>query len=94
MTLAELERWPHERVWGSLRKAELERHLAHYTALPVDRELCRGWAEISFNAKKQGKPIQAADAWIAASALYCQVSLITNNGNDYSTVRGLTVLTA
>ena len=52
MTLAELERWPLERVWGSLRKTELERHLAHYTALPVDRELCRGWAEISFNAKK------------------------------------------
>jgi len=42
MTLAELERWPLERVWGSLRKTELERHLAHYTALPVDRELCRG----------------------------------------------------
>ena len=78
---------------GLLRKAELERHLAHYTALPVDRELCRGWAEISFNAKKQGKPIQAADAWIAASALSVGF-LITNNGNDYSTVRGLTVLTA
>jgi len=64
MTLAELERWPLERVWGPLRKAELERHLAHCTVLPVNRELCRGWAEISFNAKKQGKPIQAADAWI------------------------------
>jgi predicted nucleic acid-binding protein len=89
MTLAELECWPLERVW-----AELGRHMAHYTVLPVNRELCRGWAEISFNAKKQGIPIQAADAWIAASALYCQVPLITNNGKDYSTVRGLTVLTA
>jgi len=83
MTLAELERWPLERVWGPLRKAERERHMAHYTVLPVNRELCRGWAEISFNAKKQGKPIQAADAWIAASALYYQVPLITNNGNDF-----------
>ena len=44
--------------------------------------------------RKQGIPIQAADAWIAAGALYCQVPLITNNANDYSTVRGLTVLTA
>ena len=68
MTLAELECWPLERLW-----AELVRHMAHYTVLPVNRELCRGWAEISFNAKKQGKPIQAADAWIAASALYYQV---------------------
>ena len=94
MTWPELERWPLERVWGLLRKAELERHMTPYTVLPVNRELCRGWAEISFNAKKQGIPIQAADAWIAASALYYQVPPISNNGNDYSTVRGLTVLTA
>ncbi len=67
MTLAELERWPLERAWGLLRKIELERHLAHYTVLPVNRELCRQWAEISFDAKRQGQPIQTADAWIAAS---------------------------
>jgi predicted nucleic acid-binding protein len=94
MTLAELERCPLARVCGPLRKTELERHLAHYTVLPVNRELCRKWTEISFHAKRQGQPIQTADAWIAASALYYQVPLITNNGNDYSMVRGLTVLSA
>lgn len=41
MTLAELERWPLERSWGALRRAELERHVSRYTVLPVNRELCR-----------------------------------------------------
>jgi predicted nucleic acid-binding protein len=77
-----------------LRKTELGRHLAFYTVLPVNRELCRKWAEVSFAAKSQGQPIQTADAWIAASALYYQVPLITNNGSDYSMVPGLTVLSA
>lgn len=30
MTLAELERWPLERRWGSARKGDLAQHLAQY----------------------------------------------------------------
>ena len=89
MTLAELERRPLERAWGSARKLDLARHLTPYTVLPVSRELCLEWAEVSFDAKRQGQPIQTADAWIGASALYYQVPLITNNVDDYSMVRGL-----
>ena len=94
MTLAELERWPLERAWGPVRKRELTQHLTHYTLLPAHRELCRLWADVSFEAKRQGRPIETADAWIAASALYYQVPLITNNRNDYSMVRGLVLLSA
>ena len=47
-----------------------------------------------FSAKRKGRPIQTADAWIAASALYYQVPLITNNQSDYSMVDGLVVLSA
>ncbi len=94
MTLAELERWALERAWGHARKRELAQHLAHYTVLPVSRELCFAWAEISFIAKKRGRPIQTADAWIAASALYYQVPPITNNQRDYSMVDGLVLISA
>jgi len=66
-----------------LESSDLARHLAHYTAvLPVSRESCLKWAEVSFNAKRQGHPIQTADARIAASALYYQVPSITNNRED------------
>ena len=94
MTLAELERWSLERTWGQRRKLELAQHLTRYTILPVSRELCGKWAEVSFGAKRKGRPIQTADAWIAASALYYQVPLITNNRADYSVVDGLVLLSA
>jgi len=94
MTLAELERWPLERDWGQRRKLELAQHLTRYVVLPVSRELCGKWAEVSFAAKRKGRPIQKADAWIAASALHYQVPLITNNPSDYSAVDGLVLLSA
>ena len=94
MTLAELERWALERAWGHRRKLELAQHLTRYAVLPVSRELCAKWAEVSFAARRKGRPIQTADAWIAASALYYHVLLITNNRSDYSVVDGLLLLTA
>jgi len=94
MTLAELDRWSLERNWGEGRKLELAQHLTRYTVLPVSRELCTKWAEVAFAAKRRGRPIQTADAWIAASALHYQVPLITNNRDDYVSVDGLALLSA
>ena len=45
------------------------------------------------SAGRQGRPIQTADAWIAATALRLDVPLVTNNQKDYASVAGLTVLT-
>ena len=94
MTLAELDRWSLEREWGQGRKLELAQYLTKYAVLPVRRELCAKWAEVAFAAKRKGRPIQTADAWIAASALHYQVPLITNNRDDYSAVDGLALLSA
>jgi predicted nucleic acid-binding protein len=94
MTLAELDRWPLERDWGQRRKLDLAQYPTRYTVLPVSRELCSKWAEVTFAAKRRGRPIQTADAWVAASALHYQVPLITNNRDDYSFVDGLALLSA
>ena len=93
MTFAELERRQLERHWGAARKADLAQHLTKYVVLPVSRELCTKWAEVSWDARRKGRPIQTADAWIAASALYYQVPLITNNASDYEMVSGLQLFT-
>lgn len=93
MTLAELERWQLERRWGPVRRAELAQHLTMYVVLPASRDLCAKWAEVSWEARRKGRPIQTADAWIAASALHYQVPLITNNPSDYGMVSSLHVLT-
>jgi predicted nucleic acid-binding protein len=54
--------------------------------LPARRALCGKWAEVSWEARKRGRPIQTADAWFAASVLYYQVPLITNNASDYEMI--------
>jgi tRNA(fMet)-specific endonuclease VapC len=94
MTLAELDRWSLDRNWGRARKAELETYLSKYTILPASRDLCSSWAKVSWEARKKGRPIQTADAWIAACALYYQVPLITNNASDYTMINWLEILTA
>ncbi len=68
-------------------------HLSNYTILPATRELCSVWAKVSWDARKKGRPIQTADAWIAASAIHYQVPLITNNASDYTMISGLQLLT-
>ena len=93
MTLAELERWTLERNWGEFRRAELARYLTQFAVLPASRELCALWARVSFEARKKGRPIQTADAWVAAAALHYQVPLITNNSSDYGMVDGLEIVT-
>jgi predicted nucleic acid-binding protein len=94
MTLAELERWPLERGWGHIRRAELAQHLTRYIVLPASRELCTKWAEVSCEARRKGRPIQTADAWVAASALHYEVPLITNNPTDYEILERLELLSA
>jgi tRNA(fMet)-specific endonuclease VapC len=94
MTLAELDRWSLDRNWGTARRAELERYLGKYPVLPATRELCSAWARVAWEARRKGRPIQTADAWIAASALHYQVPLITHNAGDYMMISGLEILTA
>lgn len=94
MTLAELEQWALIRNWGADRRARLHRHLQRYVVFPFDVALCRWWAEVSVEARRNGRPIQTADAWIAATARLYDVALVTNNPSDYVGVASLTVRSA
>jgi len=44
------------------------------------------------SAKRNGRPIAAADAWIAATALHLGVPLISHNKNHFVGVNHLTVI--
>ena len=92
MTVAELDRWALARDWGPGRTTALERYLRQFVLQPFNRNLCRRWAEVVDGARRQGRPIQSADAWIAATALQLGVPLVTHNPSDYDGVGGLTVL--
>ncbi len=92
MTVAELDRWALQRNWGRARREQMADFLSQFTIVLVDRALCRTWAEVSDGARRRGRPIQAADAWIAATAVALGVPLVTNNYEDFFGVADLVVL--
>jgi tRNA(fMet)-specific endonuclease VapC len=92
MTVAELDRWTLQRNWGITRQRQLAAFLERFAVVLADRHLCRTWAEVSDGARRNGRTILTADAWIAATALALDVPLVTNNRDDYAGVDGLAVL--
>lgn len=90
MTVAELYRWPLERNWGAARIAVLQAHLKDYVVLPQDDAMCWEWAKIM---SRKGRPIAAADAWIAATAVRHAAPLVTHNARHFQEIDNLVVLT-
>jgi predicted nucleic acid-binding protein len=58
----------------------------------VDVPLCYEWAAVSVGARRNGRPIAVADAWIAATATSTGAALVTTNRSDYQGVDGLVLL--
>ena len=92
MTIAEIERWVLQYRWGSQRVQVLQRFLQRFTVVPSSPDLCRQWAKVMVAAQSIGRRIESADAWIAATALLHDASLLTNNRNDYLGVVGLKLI--
>ena len=92
MTVAELDRWALQRGWGSSRQERMAAFLEQFTIVLVDRSLCRTWAQVGDQARRNGRPILAADAWIAATAVALNVPLVTNNRDDFAGVDALQFL--
>ena len=92
MTVAELDRWALQHNWGAHRRGRLDRYLDQFAIYPFDRDLCRAWARVADNARRRGRPIQTADAWIAATALLHDLPLVTHNPADYLGVTRLNLV--
>ncbi len=92
MTVAELDRWALARNWGQRRRARMEEYLRNFVVHPFDRALCLKWAEVSDRARRNGRRIECADAWIAAPAVMQNIPLATHNASDYAGVYGLAII--
>ncbi|PYS88306.1 MAG: hypothetical protein DMF64_20705 [Acidobacteria bacterium] len=77
--------------WGVRRRQHLESRLQRYVEHSSDA-LCLHWAEAIDSARRNGRPITPADAWIAATVLHLGVPLVTHNKNDFLGVDGLTII--
>jgi len=73
-------------------REHLETRLRKYVVEPSSYRLSLFWAEAMDSAKRNGRPIAAADAWIAATALHLGVPLISHNKNHFVGVNHLTVI--
>lgn len=94
MTLAEMRQGALDANWGPRRCAVLEAYLTDFSVLHSDSLLCATWAAVRNESTQKGRPISAADAWIAATALVLSVPLVTNNSKDYRHLEKLVIISA
>jgi tRNA(fMet)-specific endonuclease VapC len=78
-SVAELWSWAVERNWGDRQKAGMENLLRKFLVIPYDFELAKVWANINAQCKKQGRRLEAGDAWIVATAVHRRIPLLTHD---------------
>jgi tRNA(fMet)-specific endonuclease VapC len=92
-TVAEMRYGATIKAWSAQRLQDLETVLSGYAVIHTDDALISRWGTIRANAKKLGKQIDFADAWIAATALELDIPLVTHNVRDFCFVSGLVLIT-
>jgi predicted nucleic acid-binding protein len=92
MTEAELEQWILLAKWGVDRVRRFRIFMTGFVSVPSSRDLILQWARVMAAARANGRRIEAADAWIAATALLYGATLLTHNPKDYLGVPDLLVL--
>lgn len=56
--------------------------------LPIDSEVAATWAELKRAAEKRGRPVASNDLWIAATAVYHDMTLVTHD-RDFTSIEEL-----
>ena len=91
-TQAELMRWVVSAAWGPHRRQHLESRLQKCLVEHSSYDLSLRWADAMESARRNGRPIAAGDAWVAATALHLGLPLITHNRNHFTGVDGLELI--
>ena len=93
MTYAELRVWQIDRHWGPNLVAKLDCALLRFSIQNSNSSICEIWAEIMFESKTKGEPIDHPYAWIAATAIYLDVPLISHNSKHFKNISRLDLIT-
>jgi predicted nucleic acid-binding protein len=92
MTRGELLLWPRVNQWGASRREELKKHIDLCTTLFPEEETCGVWADIMTESRAAGRPITAADAWIASAARQWDLALVATDYRDFEHLDNLTLI--
>jgi len=79
MTEAELEQWALLSNWQTKRIDWLRVFLGRLINVPSSRDLVV-WPRVMVGARRAGRRLETADAWIAATAALYDATFITHNG--------------
>src|SRR5436190_24068304 len=79
MTEAELEHWALLANWSEKRVEWLRVFIGRFAVVPSSHDLVVTWAEVMTAARRNGRRIETADAWIAATAVLYDCPLLTHN---------------
>jgi tRNA(fMet)-specific endonuclease VapC len=94
VTIGELRLWTMVHQWQPKRIQALEAYLrATYTPVVLNDEICTQWAKIQAQARAIGRPINANDGWIAATAVQYNLPLVTHNPKDFENIAPLELIT-
>lgn len=94
MTAAELYQWAEVSHWGERRKHELETLLTQrYAVLGFELGLVKEWAQIRAECRRSGTPISVQDGFVAATARYFDLPLLSHNRKHFKGVMGISLLT-
>lgn len=93
MTAAELYAWAEQAHWGERRRQSLEQLLTkQYLVVGFELGVCREWAKVTSEGRASGVTIAAQDAWVAATARYLDLTLVTHNKSHFEGVAGIRVM--
>lgn len=91
-TIAELRAGVFMAQWGERRQARHLRFLDRFNHVADTREMAELCGALRSVRSRIGEPIEWADAWAAACALWLEVPLVTHD-RDHEGIAGLRVLT-
>lgn len=87
VTVAELLRGAYQNRWGQRRIREMESHIQdNYVVLPYNVDVARQWALLVANCVRDGFTPGHNDAWIAASAMAFNCTLVARD-NDFREIQ-------
>jgi tRNA(fMet)-specific endonuclease VapC len=91
-TIAEMKHGSMLKSWGIKRLLHLEKFLTYYALLLPNNVTATIWAQLRTQVRNVGRHIKPDDAWIAATALEHDLTLVTHNVKDFESVEGLQIL--
>jgi tRNA(fMet)-specific endonuclease VapC len=92
-SVAELWAWAEENNWGEKQKEGMDAFLRRFLVVPYDIELAKIWARISTHCKRIGRRLESGDAWITATAVHHELTLLSHDRDHLDlNIPGLSVI--